>query len=285
MLGLTQDTRSTNMCSETEIEFIARREKILMNRTPPKAVRQHLRREIGFGCPVPGCANPYLEWHHYDPPWHEREHHEPQGMIALCAEHHRKADAGAFTVDQLRMFKADAIAKAKEIQGRFDWLRHRLLAVVGSNFYYETPIIFQFRDQPIVWFNRDSEQHLLLNVRMLTTSGEERLVLEDNDWVARGTLSDFECPPSGRLVDARYANGDAIRIEYFEIDSIEAIQQRYPEAHAVHWQIELPITCVEVHFKVAGTLIEFGPTYTRLPGNNIIRWGFVSHCGAGIVLR
>jgi hypothetical protein len=119
---------------------------------------------------------------------------------------------------------------------------------------------------------------------MLTTSGEERLVLEDNDWVAKGTLSDFECPPSGRLINARYANGDAVRIEYFELASVEEIQCRYPEAQCTDWEIELPITCVEIHFKVAGTLIEFGPRYTKIPGNNFFFGGFISHCGVGIIL-
>ena len=39
-----------------------------MNRTPPKKVIQTLRQEVGFGCPIPNCGNPYLEWHHFDPP-------------------------------------------------------------------------------------------------------------------------------------------------------------------------------------------------------------------------
>ncbi|MEP7217736.1 MAG: hypothetical protein ABI876_02405 [Bacteroidota bacterium] len=98
-----------------------------MNRTPPAEVRKALRQEVGFGCPIPGCANPYLEWHHFAPPWHIREHHDPEGMIALCAEHHKKADAGAFTDDQLRQFKQRGVDPAIEIKGRFDWLRNRLL--------------------------------------------------------------------------------------------------------------------------------------------------------------
>jgi len=76
-----------------------------MDRTPPVEVRRALRREVGFGCPVSGCANPYLEYHHFDPPWRTHEHHDPLGMIALCAEHHKKADAGAFTLSQLRALK------------------------------------------------------------------------------------------------------------------------------------------------------------------------------------
>src|SRR5918912_315690 len=38
---------------------------LTVNRTPPAAVRRELRREVGFGCPVPDCGNPYLYWHHF----------------------------------------------------------------------------------------------------------------------------------------------------------------------------------------------------------------------------
>src|SRR5687767_11098961 len=121
-----------------------------MNRTPPIDVRRALRREVGFGCPVQGCGNPYLSWHHFDPPWSVREHHEIGGMIALCGEHHAKAHAGAFTVDQLRSFKALDANTVRTIEGRFDWMRNDLLIVVGGNFYHETPVAVQIRGTPVV---------------------------------------------------------------------------------------------------------------------------------------
>src|SRR3989442_11499841 len=45
-----------------------------------------------------------LTWcyHHFDPTWSAKQHHEPDGMIALCAEHHAKADAGGFTTQKIR---------------------------------------------------------------------------------------------------------------------------------------------------------------------------------------
>src|SRR5215211_7582447 len=78
-----------------------------VNRTPPIEVRRELRREVGFGCPVDGCGSPYLTWHHFDPPWKERQHHDVVGMVALCREHHDKADVGAFTRQQLRQLKTE----------------------------------------------------------------------------------------------------------------------------------------------------------------------------------
>ena len=66
-----------------------------------------------------GCGSPYLTWHHFDPPWRVQEHEEPEGIIALCQEHHKKADVGAFTDDQLRGLKAAGHEREEEVRGRF----------------------------------------------------------------------------------------------------------------------------------------------------------------------
>lgn len=242
-----------------------------MDRTPPREVRRALTSEVGFGCPVPGCANPYLEYHHFDPPWTEREHHDRAGMIALCAEHHKKADAGAFTHEQLSAMKQST---GEQVTGRFDWLRNRLLAVVGGNFYYETLTIFEFRGKRTIWFNRDEAGRLLLNLRMLTSSGEKRLRLEDNDWIIQGDPVDFESPPSGGR-RARYANGDELRIEFFDLTQ-PAATQRYPTVHQDRWTgIDFPITTVEVQHLIGGANLGFGPTWTKLGGVQITGSFFV----------
>jgi hypothetical protein len=73
--------------------------------------RKALRKEVGFGCPVKDCGNPYLTWHHFDPPWEIAKHkpkperHKVEGIIALCHSHHDEADAGAFTKEQLHALK------------------------------------------------------------------------------------------------------------------------------------------------------------------------------------
>ncbi len=256
----------------------------MMDRTPPIAVRRYLRREVGFGCPVPGCGNPYLYWHHFDPPWNERPHHDPAGMIALCGEHHAKADAGAFTEEQFHDFKRRGVERAEEVRGRFDWMRRSLLAFVGGSFYYETPVIFQFRGEPAIWFSRDEEEYLLLNVRMLTVSGQRRLRIEENFWLARGDPEDLECPPSGRLLHVRYPNGDDLRVEFFELEAAAAVRRRYPDAQPEEWGIPFPVTAVEVHKTVGGTNIGFGPRETTL-GGLVIRNAFMCRVGVAISIE
>ena len=76
-----------------------------MNRNPPLNIKRILRQEVNYGCPVPNCGSPLLIWHHFDPLWSVKQHHNPEGMIALCTQHHPMADSGVFSSDQLRRFK------------------------------------------------------------------------------------------------------------------------------------------------------------------------------------
>lgn len=246
-------------------------------------MRRALRREVGFGCPVDGCGNPYLYWHHFDPPWREREHHNPEGMIALCGEHHAKADAGAFTNERLHALKVNT-SQAREIQGRFDWMRQRLLAVVGGNFYYETPNPVMIQNVPVVAFSRDESDHWLLNVNMPSLARQPRLSIEENFWLSRGEPDDIVCPPHGRSLAARYANGDTIRVEFVADLDTSALAARYADADVVRWGLPSPLTVVEIEMLVAGTGIKFGPRSTQVGGMMMVNC-LTQACWAGLVIN
>lgn len=265
-----------------------------LRREPPAAVRRELAAEVGFGCPVEGCGSPYLTWHHFDPPWNERQHHEPTGMIALCREHHGKADVGAFTAEQFRELKRVGRDRAQLLQGRFDWMRKDLLAVIGGNFYLRTPTALRVQNVPVVWFNRDEQDRLLVNLQALTTSGEPRMVMVDNFWITEGTdEAEIICPPSGRLVEAKYPNGDRLRVEFREIKTEQEFDERYPSpampetpdemkamleeagipepersSPTAQFEIAFPLTVVEITMKIAGLPIDFGPKGTTLGGSS-----------------
>ncbi len=170
-----------------------------MRREPPAAVRRQLAEEVGFGCPVEGCGSPYLTWHHFDPPWAEpaasragwdgRSVPRPSSGGGCWGFHEGGAPA----------LQGRGRDRSQVLGATFNWMRESLLAVVGGNLYYETPIALRMGDSPIVWFNRDPSGRLLVNLQMVTTSGEPRLVMLDNFWMAEGRESDIQCPPSGRL--------------------------------------------------------------------------------------
>lgn len=241
-----------------------------LRREPPARVRRLLRQEVGFGCPYESdgesCGNPYLEWAHFDPPWAERHHHNPAGMIALCHHHHTIADA-ALTTDQWRRLKVRARVNAPEVRGRFAWKRESLLARIGglnclwTADFKGTMVVFRHWSQPVVWFTRDSEGYQLLNIRMLTISGEPRVRMNDNFWTRIGSPIDVVCPPSGRLLQIEYANGDLLKIEYRE-------RSTPPSFFMGMTDFPMPSTTLDVHLSVGGTSIKFGPEPAMLGSRN-----------------
>ena len=110
-----------------------------MTRYPGTSVINILRKEVNFCCSVSGCGSPYLTWHHFDPPWHERQHHNPDGMIALCRSHHDNADTGAFTKEQLHELKLHPNSDIAE--GKFNWMRNDSLCAIGSMFIFNPYVI------------------------------------------------------------------------------------------------------------------------------------------------
>ena len=204
-------------------------------------------------------------------------------MIALCGMHHDKADGGAWTKTQLRALKR---ATNGDVRGRFEWMREDILAVVGGNLYYETPIILQVNETPKIWFNRDEEGRLLLNLNLLSTSQEPRLVLEDNDWLLRGTPVDFESPPSGKRIHAEYSNGDRLDLTFREMQSLKALSKKYPSLvdPTEPWDaygLKFPLAVVEVNMAIGGTSWALTATGSTV-GNAQISRCFASRSRVGL---
>jgi hypothetical protein len=105
----------------------------------------------------------------------------------------------------------------------------QLVAVVGGSFYVDCPIAVRVMSYPVIWFSRDEDGQVLVNLQQLTSSGEPRMVMLDNFWITEGSAEhDIQCPPSGRLVKASYPNGDRLKIEFRSHDSWEKFDRRYP---------------------------------------------------------
>jgi hypothetical protein len=232
---------------------------------------------------VKGCGNPYLEYHHFDPPVNIRPHNEPNGMIALCAQHHKKADGGAYSIEQLHALTSDK-TNPSMVKGNLDWLRRDLLAVVGGIFYYETPRIIVIDSHEVISLNRDKEGYLRLSINMLSINAEERLIVNNNSWENIGSPIDLRSPPQGKELEVRYANGDYLYLKFTELkDSDEAIKKYKNDAFKNNNSVQFPITVVEVNMSIGGTNIELSPESTTFGGGQIFG-GFMSHCGCGINL-
>jgi hypothetical protein len=241
--------------------------------TPPN-VTKYLRDEVGFGCPVPGCGNPYLIMHHFNPPWRDEHHFRPEGMIALCHEHAAKADIGTFTKKQLRDFKIHGKENNKQVIGRFDWMRNKFLSILGGGLYYEIPCLLRIDGHPIIGFHRNAEGYLLLNVvPVIMDPKDERFQLKDNNWILSGQPSVFECPQDGRLIHVVYPNGDMVHVEFSKIEIVksEDLLLIFPYLRGDFMKrIEFSITTITINYVVAGLGLSIGPE------------GVISHNGPSV---
>jgi hypothetical protein len=243
-----------------------------LSRTPPVAVLRALRKEVQFGCPVPGCGCPFLEWHHFDPPWSERNHHDLSGMIALCSRHHPLADGGAYSVEQLREFKTLSASTPKSVvRERFDWLRKRVVVRAGSNVAADCLGVLDVDSEPAIWLSRDPKGHALLNFdfNKLTLCDERRPTMLEGFWTADvDGLSDLECPPSGRLLRVKYANGDDYRIEFEECKDSERLIAKFGPM-GTSLEPLLPFLLVDARISVGGSETELGDRFTQVPRHRL----------------
>lgn len=170
-----------------------------MSRTPPVSVREILRKEVNFGCPVSHCGSPYLEYHHFDPPWNEKHHHNPNGMIALCNKHHPEADNGAWEKEQLRELKTNPFVKG-EIIGKFNWLRQDLLIIAGL-VSHNPQVILRIGEEKTFWIEKNHNGYSRLNMVIRDNSGSIVLEIRNNDWLIHNDkIIDVVCPPSGKEI-------------------------------------------------------------------------------------
>lgn len=254
---------------------MAKRESI------PKHVKEILRKEIGFGCPVRNCGNPYLEYHHFDPPVHIQPHNNPEGMIALCPQHHKKADGSAYTIEQLHEFKQNKVHSAF-VSRNLEWLRRDILSIVGGNAFYETPIPIQIDGHNVVKFTRDELGYQRLSIEMLSLLPEERIIIEENSWENIGNPLDLRSPPQGKELEVRYNNGDYLYLKFFEIEDAVMLQKLY--GINMHGAVIFPITAVEINLSIGGTTIDFKTTGTNILGSSISR-NVAVRCGVGICIN
>jgi hypothetical protein len=183
---------------------------VVTSRTPPADIRRTLRQEVGFVCPADGCASPYLTWHHFDQPWADGQAHDPDGMIALCLEHHKRADAGAFSRDDLRDMKRRRAARGPT--GQFDYRLDQLVLRAGSVVAVQTPVFVQYRRHKVIWLSTGSRGEQMLNLVAWGTSGNLVFKMTDNDWIVADEVEDVECPPSASSLIVR-ARSEGVRVE------------------------------------------------------------------------
>ncbi|WP_379159404.1 HNH endonuclease signature motif containing protein [Paenibacillus sp. sgz5001063] len=173
------------------------------SRIPPTEIRRELRKEIDFGCPIQGCGSPFLEYHHFNPPWHEGHTHNLEGMIALCPSHHIMADRGTWTIKELELLKKQkANNKVNPVRGKLYWNLINSVVMAGSNFLIvQDRLSLRVLENEIFGLSENENGQMTLNALLRDQSGEIIIHIIDNDIiVAPDKINDFVCNASGNKI-------------------------------------------------------------------------------------
>jgi hypothetical protein len=169
-------------------------------RVPPTEIRRKLRKEIGFGCPIQGCRSPFLEYHHFNPPWHEGHTHNVEGMNALFPSHHIMADRGTWTVEELEKLKINN--EIDLVNGKLNWNLKDSVVNAGSNFFIvQDRLSLRILGNEIFGLSENENGQITLNALLWDKSGELVIQIIDNDIiVAPNKINDFVCNASGNKI-------------------------------------------------------------------------------------
>lgn len=206
-------------------------------RTPPKDVRERLRREVNFGCPI--CRSPFLTYHHFDPPWEPTHtHHEP-GMIALCSEHHNFADGGNYPKDYLRKLKQDPPTEPP--RGQLPWnVTNAFISFGGNYFVSHKDKLFSFRvnGRNVFSFCLKENGYLAINAAIYNKANELVCELVENDIVASlPSLGDLTCSTQGKKIEIGSRSNDAyLSLKFDRLDEnsiLSYVRKKWPETFSI----------------------------------------------------
>jgi hypothetical protein len=193
----------------------------------PEDVKRTLRREVGFGCPI--CRIPFLKWHHFDPPYRVCPHNNPEGMIALCAEHSDEADNNNWSIEQLRALKKKELS-GDDIRGTFpSWAHSNVLVRIGRSYCGGCRSILHIGGTPIIALSKNTDNMLSLSFSIWDPDGTLLATMTDNViTVSTSTkhLYDLEAPPRKRGVGIWFGHrkiGLKLTFERLSMDELSSL--------------------------------------------------------------
>ena len=199
-----------------------------MRRTPPENIQRELRREVGYGCPVDGCRQPFLTWHHFDPPWAFRPHHDQQGMIALCRQHHDFADAGGFSNDELRSLKTRDYS-ADSVKANFPWAKMAMLIRLGGCYSGGSSAVLRVSGDPVVSLTNGPSGLIFLSFSLKLPDGAIVASMIENAFQSDPlTLHDLSCTASATRIKVWFAPRDIgldLSFQRLTVDELSRILQ------------------------------------------------------------
>lgn len=197
-----------------------------MSRSPVgRSLRKKLRKEVGFGCPVDGCRIPFLEYHHFDPPYSEGKQHSESGMIALCPIHHRQADQNAWSIKDLHEMKN--IKRRDHPKGRLGWSIDEGVVIAGGNYFFTSTLTMRINGKELFRLEQDNKTKILVNALLWNKNKDTVVEIKNNDMlINHALLEDMDCMASGKEIYFKVPdNSNKIKVKFDRESSADILEE------------------------------------------------------------
>lgn len=152
-------------------------------RITPLPIKRQLRQEANFGCGI--CGNPILDYHHIIP-YHISRAYLPQDMIALCPNHHRRANQREYSDKYLRELKTSPHNRER-VRDAFFIESDELIVYLGNCKCIDTPRALVVDDFDIVSVEK-IENSPTVNLNLFDKFTNWIAAIYENSWIVDTTL-------------------------------------------------------------------------------------------------
>lgn len=255
----------------------------IMNRTIPEKVKSQLRHEVNFGCPLPDCGSPMLTWHHFDPPWHVKNHHNPDGMIALCHEHHSMADQGIFSNEQLHGYKNNP-NELNFAKSKFLWFPETSLIRLGGG-YARDWCELSLCNRPLLEIKKDTDGLTKISFMLFSESGETIAAMNKNEFtIIPKNIHDFTVAASSNRIKIWYEKrniGFELHYSRKTMEQIEKIIEKDKKENGIETR-ETDLEALYQKLRQIDNMDALIPIcfQERDPNTTMIRWHAIRHMGS-----
>lgn len=219
----------------------------------PADIRRQLRQESGFGCCV--CGTPFVEYHHIVP-WSEKQHNDPEHMIALCPTHHAEV-AKLKRQQQYDLKLSPHNIRTGRMRGKLISAETEPRFIVGSCTYINTPKVLTYYNITLINYEIiDGERSLSLYFPDSNFWPELRIT---NNQIIANPNNFWDIDFHHNLATFRKKKGR----KFLEIDFRE------------------PVAQLNAHLEIRGEVLRLSPSETNV-GSMTLKDVTLKNCAAGI---
>ncbi|EOZ9097134.1 hypothetical protein ACQX94_003005 [Klebsiella aerogenes] len=182
-----------------------------LTRTIPAEIKRTIRQRCGFGCVI--CGFGFYEYEHFNPDFVDAKEHDANGMTLLCSQCNQKRAKKRLSAHTVALANATPKCKKQGFANEMFDFHHEPIEIqfAGVTFYdCKHLIVVNGRPMLSVQPPQDANSPVLLSGVFCDSTGQETLIIDENEWSVSSDYWDIEC--KGHRIIVRRGSRDIVLV-------------------------------------------------------------------------